>query len=787
MVSKMKKGASKKTDRNRSKKTHLIAMSDLAIKAVFFTSLTGSAVFYLPKFFFDGFEDPKHFIIQCGAAVILSLLLFRSVLKGSLKVTIPQCLLPLVFLFLISAASVGWGLNPWLGIEELYRISALAGYCFFAFYLSRKQKITTPFYFIVFSSLALSIWALFLEYEPLRKSVYPYIINNYNMPGYTATFYRSMMGTQGNPNFMMHILTLSVPLALGGFIQEARSYRFSSRRRIIIILLAMAVLLPSFCILSSENRSALLALIAGLGFFAVFSLLKEGRSIVRATKQVVKKRAGRVVLIIVMLIVLGTALLMTSTTRGRTLGAIISQSTSERLKNWSERFGQLKDLDNIAVYSRVVFLETGARMFIENPIFGQGIGQFVLNLPKYKSEKNWSYFFMMHSPILRWVDMPRQSHNEFLQVALATGAIGLIAFLAFWIGFFYLVYRYYMASDSDKLPHLILGIGAGVFATLVNALFTFPLQTATSATFFWVVAGLLVAECTASMTKPGWLVRERTLLKVSLDSKLANRLLSLVTSVILLLCLSASVSQIRAGYLLTDALKSSSKDLDYSIRRCEASIRWAPYRYENHHVLAFLHMYANNTKEAIQHFERTIKLAPYFPEPYQNLPGFHLVNGDSARAETLIRKFYDFHPRNITNINYSDLDCILGLSILRDTSASRFEEAEKWLKLSHATEARMSLGAGYYDQGRYDEAKEIFEQLSKSLIGAKDKRNIIIRLNALNYLGLILINEEELDKARATFREIITIANKNGPEFNNYKNQSGKYIEYIEHKLANRN
>jgi len=465
----------------------------------------------------------------------------------------------------------------------------------------------------------------------------------------------------------------------------------------------------------------------------------------------------------------------------------MSVFASERLKTWSYRFGTLKNLDDFTVYSRVVFLETGARMIREDPLLGQGIGQFVLNFPGYKSEKNWSFFPMRHPPILRWDDMPKQSHNEFLQVCLATGLPGLALFLSFWIILFILVLRYFSREEESQLRYLVLGASAGVFGTLVNALFTFPLQTVTSATFFWATAGLLVAECSTSHRGPGRLDRIKTWMRFSLSSNFARCLLIFGALAFLVVCVSGSMRLIKARHLFFDGLKTHAHDLDYSIRQCKSSVRTIPYHFETQHVLAFLYMFANDTTGARQHFERTVELAPYFPEPYMHLPKFYLNNGDPARAEATLRRLYDFHPRNIPYINYPYLDYLLGLSILRHTPERRFEEAEKWLKKSHTLDADMTLGIAYYERGRYDEARALLEPRSKDIRGKRQKDDINVQMVALKYLGLISIQKEQWETARETFAKLESIAGENSPEFSHFAEESRAYLDYIERQLKAQN
>ncbi|MEA2064222.1 MAG: hypothetical protein U9P14_11025, partial [Gemmatimonadota bacterium] len=190
---KKRESGSKEPGGEQQRTMQRIDFCDRAIEVIFYLSLIGGATVFLPRWFNDGFEVPKLFLVQLGAAAILFLLLIRSVLKGVVEITLPLSMVPLVALFLLSAVSIAWGINPLLGLEELFRVSALAGFCFFSFYLCRNGKTVSPLYFILFACLAIAVWALMLDYsEPLRDWIYPYYKSTgINVPGKIASFYRS--------------------------------------------------------------------------------------------------------------------------------------------------------------------------------------------------------------------------------------------------------------------------------------------------------------------------------------------------------------------------------------------------------------------------------------------------------------------------------------------------------------------------------------------------------------------------------------------------------------------
>ena len=124
------------------------------------------------------------------------------------------------------------------------------------------------------------------------------------------------------------------------------------------------------------------------------------------------------------------------------------------------------------------------------------------------------------------------------------------------------------------------------------------------------------------------------------------------------------------------------------------------------------------------------------------------------------------------------------MSILRDTTGGRFEEAERLLKKSHTRDADMDLGIAYYQRARYHEAKMLFEQWSRD---RDSSTNIQARLTALKYLGFISMKKKEWGAARETFEKVSRIAGENSPEFSQLAEESRVCLEYIQQRLAEQN
>ncbi|RLB05165.1 MAG: hypothetical protein DRG59_09380, partial [Deltaproteobacteria bacterium] len=426
----MNSAKKKKNERRKttplSKGDYWLRFSGRAVRWVFYGSLLLGASVFFPDYFSDGFKVPKLFFVPVWVARIVCLLFVSAALRKDLSVRFPQIFLPLLVVFIVAAASVGWSLNKGLAIERLFQVSALAAYLFIAWSLYRGRDIHRAFYFIILVAALIALWALLLDYvEPLRKAVYPNFITR--KPGKEVDLYRPLTSNQGNPNYLLHILVPTAPAALGSFLRElalSAGKAFSRRKLLALLILAGAFVVQLVCFILSRNRSGLVAFVLALLFFSLVLVVFKRKQLV----ELVSRSFPRILLPIAGLVLLSAGVIL-FTEAGRSLAGRIKEAATYRLAMWQDRFKNLTNPENIDVYSRVVFLEAGTRMISDDPLWGKGIGQFVIYYPGYKTEKHWKKFSLLPPQIKMWDKIPPQTHNEFLQIAVELGLLALAAFL----------------------------------------------------------------------------------------------------------------------------------------------------------------------------------------------------------------------------------------------------------------------------------------------------------------------------------------------------------------------
>ncbi len=751
----------------------LAAGCERAARWVFFITLALGAIVFAPGYFYEGFEVPKLFFVEVGAALICCLWLFAAAVRGRLRIRMPLVILPLVFTAALAVLSLTWSYNRGLALERLCHIGTLVLFCFFAMRLYRGRPVKTPIYFIVFAAAVLSAWALALDLvEPLRKWVFlDHFIEVYPGGATKVDLYKELMSTQGNPNFLMHILVMSVPVALGALIHRLVSEKEKSARRwvhrLVVLALALSFCLPLVCFFKSQNRSSLVGMVVALLVFLALAVIFNRAQLLEFLRSSRRLITGLSAVLAVMVLAAFVAIFFTET--GKSFAETLQDSAAVRLEHWKRRFANLTDRENIGVYARVVFLETSTEMIADDPVLGKGIGQFSVYFPGYKTDEHWQRLQMTQHDLKRWVEMATSAHNEYLQVFVELGVLAFVAFLFFWILLGRLTIISLRRSGQDPRFFLLLGAASGVAGSLFNALFTFPLQTITSGTFFWTLVGLLLTLC--EQFAPAGRLRK---IDRQFNLAAAGRLILGTTAAALMVaCFWGSFRLMFSQYLFFDALKNHAASLEYSLEQSRRAAELSPHRYEFHYVRGFLYKFAGDTDKARVSFEKAVEKAPYFPESYKQLAYLYYFNGNCRMAEQSLDRYHKLYPPGFSK----DLEYLRGLVYLKDTGTDRIAEADSLLRKVGSIEALMNLARAYRERDRPAAALDLMPQVMNrvSPVGKLEQY-----LSIVAFFGHTSLAAGDTAVAREQFEKIINTLNRYDPGgFAELRKQTEQMIEEL--------
>lgn len=256
--------------------------------------------------------------------------------------------------------------------------------------------------------------------------------------------YRGMPSTYANPNFAGHMLIPALFLALGVGVFKKRLLGFAC-----FLLIASHLYL-------TDMRSARVAIVASLFIVGLYLLLLR-------RNQARPGRAAAWTLALVLLFV-GAGL----------LGGLFYANTKAA--------GPLP-IDS-ALILRLNGYYGAARMVMERPLLGFGPGSFEIETPRYWTdfEQHW------YAAEGRKND---HVHNEPLEMAVDAGLPGAAFYVALILWMIFnalLLIAHRSDQDRRRLGYLLAG---AVIAFAVDALFGFNLRVPVSASFFFVVVGML--------------------------------------------------------------------------------------------------------------------------------------------------------------------------------------------------------------------------------------------------------------------------------------------------------
>jgi O-antigen ligase len=128
---------------------------------------------------------------------------------------------------------------------------------------------------------------------------------------------------------------------------------------------------------------------------------------------------------------------------------------------------------------RIPVWQTALGMIRDRPLLGQGLNTFMANYLRF------------------WVGgerMPRYAHNCFLQTAAEIGLIGLAVFVGLLAVTLVAVFRGVLRHRESRHASLLLGVGTGLVAFVVQSVFDTNFYALRQAALFWTLAGLAVGS-----------------------------------------------------------------------------------------------------------------------------------------------------------------------------------------------------------------------------------------------------------------------------------------------------
>ncbi len=376
----------------------------------------------------------KSFIGQVGVLLFLSVWLWTNKGPKQIQVHLSASRLLLGALFCLATCSVIWAVS--FDFFVFKWLMWLAGFA--AFLLAINVEQTRDAHEKI--AMAVVLCGTFISLHGIIQYLFDLDIPFQNA-GPASTFSHRNMAAQ--------IVVLCFPFS---FYLISLSKRGESR----IIALASVPLMITY-IFYTGTRAAWAAISVEFIFAAVIFLMYKQHltSSVAVDKQKIKIGAGMLLAVLVLI----------------------------NLSAGFEKFGTFIDtfvsrlMDTESFSLRLIIWEDALEMVKQNPVIGSGLGGY--------------YYINNTAEFDQYTTSSQRVHNDYLELLVELGSIGLLLLLAFGISLF-IQFTRILKNASDDLRLFYFFLGVALAGAMSNALFSFPYQLTMPIMIFCIYLALMI-------------------------------------------------------------------------------------------------------------------------------------------------------------------------------------------------------------------------------------------------------------------------------------------------------
>jgi len=703
-------------------------ISGLFERAAFFCLVAAAAV--VPLVFCAATSQVWGLVktVTCGVLVIAGFCFWVLSMnqRGRFNFVFTPLAPPVIAFFVLSCLSAFWALNRWEAAWNLFLLFCNILLFFLAANtLNSKKRLFTAAWALLISGFAACLFSMYRDLGPY----------------FFTALRQTVISTFGHPVFFSQYLIIVFPLALMLFAgAENKSVKF-----------ALGIFTAAFAyfILLCRTRSTWFGLSAVFLLFALY-LLRYKKNLPAGLIRLLRWKNILVLLLCLLLLA----------------GAF---SLFSNFRVWKdelvERFYSAFDVSYVTNLMRLRVWSNTMRMLADSNFLGVGLGNFPIKYPLYRSAEEIAI-----TPEGKTYLNP---HNDYLQIAVESGVLALIAFL--WLAFAAVrMCVLVMKKTRDKdYYYLISGILLGFGALLIHCFFNPTLRIPASAMAFWLEAGLIAAIYRRELYAD---TGHAAGIEAPVSGGGIFRRYAVMAAAVI--CFAAGLWVFARVYFSdiyfkkAQVLKKEERTLE-ALSFFEKSISLYPGNYEAYFLAGNCYQELKRYPEAFQQYDLALKMHPYQPVIYNNLGTIYLKSFYYDKAITAFQKAVSINPY------YSGAHYNLYLAY---ESLGRRGEAEKELVL--ASDIRPDfVGQLYLDQGKYDDAIAAYDKALKEnpddadthfklglIYGEKTKYDQAIsqfrktirlkpgHIGAYRQMGVLLLkNRENYDEAEGVYKKLVSL------------------------------
>jgi len=388
-------------------------------------------------------------------------------------------------------------------------------------------------------------------------------------------------------------------------------------------------------------------------------------------------------------------------------------------------------------------------MIKDRPILGSGIGTYKYNTLKYQTE----FFEQGENRSIYPYGFADKAHNEYLQLWVELGTIGLAIFL--WLIIVYFVYgiRYLKREKNEQKQGIIIGLMGAVVAFLVDSFFWFPLHLTTNVFLFWLFIGLTTAMYAKGIEEE----KERRLAAEKIEKRSIGRsnifrfkpvLYIVIVLLAVFLCVTVFRPFMARIIWYSGFQEVKNKNWEKVTEIYESALKWDPYEGYFHYDLGKIFMMRGLGNTALKSFKEAEKYID-FPGMPQNIAAIYLAKGDLDKAISEFKRAITYQRREET---MPPLYVELGNIYLK---LEKYELAETAFKDALKINSNLLAEAGL-EQNRTDEELKELEELKNRI---NSELFDVHRKLAETYL-----RQDKIEESLVELKEAVSISYQNSEE-----------------------
>ena len=413
--------------------------------------------FIINPFALDYWYKPKIDSVYALIAIIAAAALTRQlVLKKLPCVSVHPLTMPLAAYAVASILATIFSVSPSVSIHgDIFReegLVTLLAYIsltiIFATAVVSEKQLKDLLTALLVSGSLVSLYALvqYAGYNPTRHFL-PLLRSVENRPGSTI----------GNCNFLGKFLVLLLPLFI--------VYYLMTEKRVEKLLLAAGCLVSVAALIVTFTRASWVSFIVSL---IMLLIMLRGTLMWKRVKHLCVIAAG---LIVVFVLVVGY--------KPAGENAAAQEKTLDRI---TKRIALTFDLQKGGIAGRLYLWRKAITLIGDRPVIGYGPDTHALVMDRFNLE---------YARKFNCSGLLDRAHNNYLDIAIAQGLLGLAAYLAIIITFLVWLVRTLKTEPDATRQLLYRGILAAVCGYLLNDIFTFSVVSVSPT--FWSLLGLTLS------------------------------------------------------------------------------------------------------------------------------------------------------------------------------------------------------------------------------------------------------------------------------------------------------